>query len=93
MAEIRVVPESLREAASRTRRASDQVRHVVSNAQQIAAGASGAPPATAASLHGFHSNWSTAVTHLGDSLSGLGVGTEAAAALYEQTDADVVPDL
>jgi hypothetical protein len=92
MSDIHVVPESLRQAGSRIREAGDHVKRVASSAHPIAAGAGGAPSATAASLHVFHSKWSTGVAHLGDSLSGLGIGTDAAADLYEQTDAAVVPD-
>lgn len=91
MPEIRVVPETLRDAASRTRQTSEHVTHVASGAHVIVAAGGQAPPATAASLHVFHAKWSTGVQGLGDSLSSLSTGTDAAASLYEQTDAEVVP--
>lgn len=92
MGEIRVAPEELRHSGSQARQIGGHVLALAGDAHGVRGGSGSSPAETGAALHAFHASWSSGVARMGDTLSGLGMTTEVAAGLYEQTDAGVVPD-
>ena len=92
MTQIRVMPAELRHAGTHAQRIAAHVTDIAGGAHRVKGDSGSAPTATAAAMHAFHAAWSDGVARMGDTLAGLGMTTEVAAGLYEQTDAGAVPD-
>ena len=91
MGRIEVTPSTLRDVGVLAQQAGTHVTGLAGSALGLAHG-DGAPTATASALHAFGSNWSGGMARLGEGIHALGTTTDLAAGLYEQTDAQVMPD-
>ena len=91
MGRIEVTPASLRSAGGSVRGAGLAIGGLAGQVRS-AAGAHGAPPDTAAALEAFSSTWSSGLAQLGDAVGAVGLAVDAAAGLYELTDATAMPE-
>jgi hypothetical protein len=88
MSEFEVVPGSLRTAGARAVSIGSRIAGVQGGMSGTAVDE---PGATAAGLERFASTWARGVATLADDVRGLGMATDGAAALYEQTDNTAMP--
>ena len=90
MSRIEVAPDALRAVGAAAQQTGGRVTGLAGHVRLLAGG-DGAASATASSLHGFGSAWSSGIARLGDGIHGLGTVTGLAAGLYEETDRRVMP--